>query len=57
MVVFGCTDGAEARHILSRLATFYSMPCIDVGVRRDTDGHGGISGISGAVHYLQPGNG
>jgi hypothetical protein len=54
-VVFGCTDGVEARHILNRLATFYSMPYIDVGVRLDADGQGGISGISGAVHYLQPG--
>jgi hypothetical protein len=54
-IVFGCTDGVEARHILNRLATFYSMPYIDVGVRLDADGYGGISGISGAVHYLQPG--
>ena len=54
-IVFGCTDGVEARHILNRLTTFYSMPYIDVGVRLDADGHGGISGISGAVHYLQPG--
>jgi len=54
-IVFGCTDGVEARHILNRLATFYSMPYIDVGVRLDADGHRGLSGISGAVHYLQPG--
>jgi ThiF family len=54
-VVFGCTDGAEARHVLNRLATFYSMPYFDVGVRLEADGSGGISNISGAVHYLQPG--
>jgi len=54
-VVFGCTDGAEARHALNRLATFYSMPYFDVGIRLDADGSGGISNISGAVHYLQPG--
>jgi hypothetical protein len=54
-IIFGCTDSVEARHILNRVATFYSMPYIDVGVRLDADGHGGISGISGAVHYLQPG--
>lgn len=54
-IAFGCTDSVEARHILNRLATFYSMPYIDVGVRLDADGRGGISGISGAVHYLQPG--
>jgi len=54
-IVFGCTDGAESRHILNRIAAFYCMPYIDVGVRLDADGHGGIAGISGAVHYLQPG--
>ena len=54
-VLFGCTDGAEARHVLNRLATFYSLPYFDVGVRLDADGSGGISSITGAVHYLQPG--
>jgi hypothetical protein len=54
-VAFGCMDGTEGRHILNRLATFYSLPYFDVGVRLDADGKGGISGISGAVHYLQPG--
>ena len=54
-VVFGCTDGAEARHLLNRLATYYLMPYFDVGVRLDADGIGGISNITGAVHYLQPG--
>lgn len=54
-VVFGCTDGVESRHVLNRIATFYCMPYFDVGVRLDADGHGGIAGISGAVHYLQPG--
>jgi hypothetical protein len=28
---------------------------VDVGVRLDADGSGGIESISGAVHYLQPG--
>jgi hypothetical protein len=54
-IVFGCTDGVEARHILNRIAAFYCMSYIDVGVRLDADGRTGISGISGAVHYLQPG--
>jgi hypothetical protein len=54
-VVFGCTDGAEARHVLNRLATFYLLPYFDVGVRLDANGSGGISNITGAVHYLQPG--
>lgn len=54
-IVFGCMDGVEGRHMLNRLATFYMMPYFDVGVRLDADGNGGIAGISGAVHYLQPG--
>lgn len=54
-VVFGCMDGVEGRHLLNRLATFYLMPYFDVGVRLDADGVGGIDGIVGAVHYLQPG--
>jgi hypothetical protein len=54
-VVFGCMDGAEGRHLLNRLATFYTLPYIDLGVRLDADGQGGIAQIAGAVHYLQPG--
>jgi ThiF family len=54
-VIFGCTDGAEARHLLNRIASFYCVPYFDVGVRLDADGEGGIANISGAVHYLQPG--
>lgn len=53
--VFGCMDGAEGRHMLNRLATFYTIPYVDVGVRLDADGNGGIAAITGAVHYLQPG--
>jgi len=54
-IVIGCMDGAEGRHMLNRLATFYTMPYFDVGVRLDADGKGGIDSISGAVHYIQPG--
>jgi hypothetical protein len=54
-IVFGCMDGAEGRHMLNRLATFYVLPYFDVGVRLDADGKGGVNSIAGAVHYLQPG--
>ncbi len=54
-VVFGCMDGVEGRHMLNRLATFYTLPYFDVGVRLDADKKGGIDSIAGAVHYLQPG--
>jgi hypothetical protein len=53
-VAFGCMDSAEGRHLLNRLAVFYSLPYIDVGVRLEADGAGGISQICGTVHYLQP---
>lgn len=54
-VVIGCMDGVEGRHLLNRLATFYCIPYVDVGVRLEADGNGGIENISGTVHYLQPG--
>jgi len=54
-VVFGCMDGAEGRHLLNRLATFYCLPYFDVGVGLAADGLGGIANIAGAVHYVQPG--
>jgi hypothetical protein len=54
-VVLGCMDGVEGRHLLNRIATFYCLPYIDVGVKLDADGAGGIENISGTVHYLQPG--
>jgi hypothetical protein len=53
--VVGCMDGAEGRDTLNRLATFYNLPYVDVGVRLDADGKGGVNQILGAVHYLQPG--
>ncbi len=53
-VVFGCMDGAEGRHALNRLATFYLVPYLDLGVRLDADGEGGIEQVCGAVRALQP---
>jgi hypothetical protein len=54
-VVFGCVDGAEGRHLLGRLATYYCIPYFDVGVLLEADGKGGVDEIAGAVHYLKPG--
>ena len=54
-IVFGCMDSADGRHMLNRLATFYTIPYFDVGVRLDADGKGGIERIAGASHYIQPG--
>jgi hypothetical protein len=54
-IVFGCMDSVEGRDRLNRLATFYSLPYIDLGVRLDSDGEGGISNVCGNVNYLIPG--
>jgi hypothetical protein len=54
-VVFGCVDSVEGRDILNRIATFYSLPYYDLGVRLDADGVGGVASVSAGVHYLQPG--
>ncbi|GMV22538.1 MAG: hypothetical protein AMXMBFR57_24870 [Acidimicrobiia bacterium] len=53
-VVFGCMDGVEGRHLLNRLAAFYTLPYFDVGVRLDADGKGGIDAACGAIHYVRP---
>jgi len=53
-VIFGCVDGFEGRHVLNRLAAYYLIPYIDVGVHIDADGRGGVSEVCLAVHYLMP---
>lgn len=52
--VIGCMDSHDGRRLLNRIATFYVIPYIDVGVRIDAKA-GRIDHISGAVHYIQPG--
>ncbi|MGH1362748.1 MAG: ThiF family adenylyltransferase [Calditrichia bacterium] len=54
-IVVGCVDSHSGRHTLNRLATYYSIPYFDVGVRIDPDGKGGVESVWGAIHYLQPG--
>ncbi|MGZ3720723.1 MAG: ThiF family adenylyltransferase [Bdellovibrionota bacterium] len=54
-IIFGCMDSVDGRHLLNRLATFYTIPYIDVGVKLEADGEGGVNQICGSVHYLQPG--
>jgi hypothetical protein len=53
-VLFGCMDSVDGRDLLNRLAAYYSIPYLDVGVRLDSDGRGGVSQICGTVHYIQP---
>lgn len=53
-VIFGCMDGVEGRHVLNKIASTYVQPYIDIGVRIDPDGHGGVEDVMFTVHYLQP---
>jgi hypothetical protein len=53
-ILIGCMDSVDGRDLLNRIATFYLLPYIDVGVRLDADGSGGVDQICGTVHYLQP---
>lgn len=53
-VIFGCVDSVEGRHILNIISSHYIIPLIDLGVRLDADGKGGIDSINGSVHYVQP---
>jgi len=54
-LVVGCMDSMSGRDVLNRLATFYSLPYIDLGVQLRAKAEGGIDQVVGAVHYLQPG--
>ncbi len=53
--LFGCMDSADGRETLNRIATYYLLPYVDIGVRLDADGHGGVEQICCALHYLLPG--
>jgi hypothetical protein len=53
-VAIGCMDGVEGRHLLNRLTAFYLIPYIDVGVKLEADGNGGVNQICGTIHYLKP---
>jgi hypothetical protein len=53
-VIFGCVDSIGAREVLNRLAVYYLVPYLDVGVRLVADGQGGIDHIAGGVQYVHP---
>lgn len=54
-VVFGCTDDEWGRSILNRLAYYYYIPVIDMGVRISSAA-GTIQSVQGRVTVLAPGN-
>jgi len=53
-MLFGCVDSIVGRHVLNKIAATYCIPYIDVGIGIKADGLGGVSHVTGAVHYLQP---
>ncbi|HEV2603442.1 MAG TPA: ThiF family adenylyltransferase [Microvirga sp.] len=56
-LVFGCTDDNAGRLVLSRLATFFLTPVIDVGVLLSSRRSGVLDGIDGRITTLTPGAG
>jgi proteasome lid subunit RPN8/RPN11 len=58
-LMIGCMDTIDGRFLLNTLATYYTLPYLDIGVRLDTvrtgPNQGRIREICGSIHYLQPG--
>lgn len=53
-VIFGCTDDNAGRLVLSRLASYYLAPVIDMGVLLSSTS-GTLEGIDGRITVLFPG--
>src|SRR5918994_5755816 len=58
-IVFGCMDTIDGRFLLNTIATHYSIPYFDIGVRLDAAREGLDKGrtreVCGSINYLQPG--
>jgi hypothetical protein len=54
-VVIGCMDTIDGRFLLNKLASFYEIPYLDLGVKIEADGQGGVDQVCGTVHYIRPG--
>lgn len=54
-IIFGCTDDHLGRNLLNRLAHFYLIPVIDLGVLIDPKPEGGYDTFDGRVTVVQPG--
>lgn len=55
-VIFGCTDDHDGRLLLNRLAYFYLIPVVDMGLAIDPRaGCDGMRDLSGRVTVLTPG--
>lgn len=54
-VIFGCTDDHLGRNFLNRIAYFYLIPVIDLGILIDPNEQGGYDSFDGRVTVVQPG--
>jgi molybdopterin/thiamine biosynthesis adenylyltransferase len=55
-LIFGCTDDHLGRNLLNKLAHFYYIPIIDMGLSIEPDTSGvGYSAFDGRVTVVQPG--
>ena len=54
-LIIGCVDSHEGRFIINRIASFYCLPYIDVGVALEAGAGGEITQVVGYIHYFQPG--
>lgn len=56
-VIFGCTDDHDGRLLLNRLAYFYLIPVLDMGLAIDpAPGGTGLRDLTGRVTVLTPGS-
>lgn len=54
-IIFGCTDDNDGRLLLNRLAYFYLIPVIDLGLAIEAAPSGGVRDLTGRVTLLSPG--
>lgn len=54
-LIFGCTDDNAGRLVLSRLAAWYLIPVLDLGILLSNDEQGTLTGIDGRVTVMSPG--
>jgi hypothetical protein len=58
-IVYGCMDTIDGRFLLNSLATYYTIPYFDIGIRLDAVHEGPRKGrireVCGTISYLQPG--
>ena len=55
-IIFGCTDDHLGRNVLNRLAHFYLIPVIDLGLLIEPRKEGGYDAFDGRVTVVQPGS-